>query len=89
MRECKECELHDGKKCRWLGLEPTDGPCEKFRLNRKDYSDVNRLYRGMISSINVSPATGKALISLKNGGGVSVDSPEDAIKELERIKNGK
>jgi len=50
----------------------------------KDYSDVNRRHHAVVGEIWVHE-DGSATIALKNGGGMSVKSPEEAETELSRI----
>lgn len=53
-----------------------------------DYADVNQKHCHIIRQIYVD-AEGKALIVLRDGGGMKVDSPEDADEELTNYEGNK
>ena len=92
MKTCKECRFFQDGECEACRI-PMDGegePCDKFGLRSPitNYCDVVEKHRRLVSHISVSTNGRSALIVLKAGGGISVNSPEEADKELERLKHG-
>ena len=93
MKTCKDCKwLREDSWCQYLGIthDPEGEPCDKFGLRNPitNYCDVVEKHRRLVSHISVSATDKSALIVLKAGGGISVNSPEEADKELERLKHG-
>lgn len=50
-----------------------------------DYSEVNAKHYKTVKAFHVDPE-GRALIILRDGGGMKVDSPEEADKELAKYE---